>query len=122
MTEQKTPTSEVLNRAAELIEERGWADRNVDSEEAWGEYSDTSPICLEGGILAAVGADKYTIGGLRRCPAYRAVHAYLDFPENRPLYVYNDAIGRSASEVIKVLRATAVIEQAREAELAGASA
>lgn len=109
------PTSEVLNRAADLIEERGWV-QGVDGMIADG----CSPLCLEGGIAAAIGADmhagagpyppKYFYDDVEECPAWAAVTSYLSL---RP-YVWNDNEGRTAAEVVEVLRAVALIEAAKE--------
>jgi hypothetical protein len=112
-------TSETLNRAADLIEERGWAK----GASAWGERDETAPICLEGGMVAALGADisdpdLYT--EFQECPACRAMSSYLGNPSY--LYDFNDAEDRTASEVIEVLRACAVIEASRERESAEVSA
>lgn len=108
-------TSEVLYEAANLIEFRGWAGREVESSQAWGVDDVTSPICLEGGIIAAMGGeDVVPIVQVDKCPAYRAVHRYLELPSNQRLYHFNDARDRTAAEVIEVLRAAAVIEAAKE--------
>lgn len=130
MTEQQTPTSEVLNRAADLIQERGW----VSGPEGWPDsyLPANSPLCIEGGLLAAQGLTSRAAtseeSGLRTCPAYVAVMAHLatddrwrcssDWVEsgNALAYEWNDAPGRTAAEVIEVLRAAAAIEQAREAD------
>lgn len=108
-------TSEILNRAADLIEERGWTSgpRGMEVD---------GPLCLEGAIGAVIGAE--VIGGLRpfyaysdveACPAGTAVIAYLG--EQHPDQ-WNDRPGRTATEVIEVLRAVAVIEAARKEERA----
>lgn len=113
------PTSEVLNRAADLIERQGWVTGTgwptVDREDA--------PLCLEGGIMAALGLriDAEEDDDVEGCPAYRAVHDYLELRDARdldgwpvvPLWMWNDD-REHASEVIEVLRAVAVIEAARE--------
>jgi hypothetical protein len=110
-------TSEVLNRAADLIEERGWTKGG-----GWPTADDEgAALCLEGGIMAALGLhfDKDD-DDVEQCPAYRAVHFYLglkwgdvaDWPQD-PLWTWNDDHG-SEESVIEVLRATAVIEAARE--------
>lgn len=107
-----TTTSETLNRAADLIEERGWT-----FGEGWPIYNrDTSSLCLEGGIMAAQGMAAETHDyekAVIRCPAYLAVLSHLDsgFPY---LFQWNDRKGRTAAEVIEVLRACALIEAARE--------
>lgn len=114
MTER---TSTILNKAADLIETRGWV-----QADGWA-YSpaDDNSLCLEGGIMAAVG---FTGGQDRRifkaCPAYRAVWDYLTddhwkgAPFRTDLYDWNDAQARTKDEVIEVLRAAALIESARE--------
>lgn len=106
-------TSEVLYRAADLIEERGWV-KAVGWENGQGE-----PLCLEGGIMAASGLTNRDIYGARdplsrwaACPAYRAVSDYLGTTDL--LYLWNDQRNRTATEVIEVLRACAVIEAAKE--------
>jgi hypothetical protein len=110
-----TTTSETLNRAADLIEERGW----TQGPRGMSIGTDT-PLCLEGAIGAAVGITKYeryngedvySYDETQSCPAGQAVRAYLDVL--RP-WSWNDHYNRTATEVIEVLRATAVIEAARE--------
>jgi hypothetical protein len=110
-------TSQILNRAADLIEERGWT-RGV-----FGWDDEEGGLCLEGGILAALGL---TSGHRHReeflsCPAYRAVQNYLglvraelphDDALNR-LWFWNDYNGNK-EQVIEVLRAAALIELAKE--------
>ncbi|MGZ4521036.1 MAG: DUF6197 family protein [Mycobacteriaceae bacterium] len=103
-------TSEVLNKAADLIQERGWGQGIWDAGPA---------LCLEGGILAALGhpCDLTTVRPwfAGKCPAFDAVCDYLqiDFPAAMP-WQWNDTVAEDASEVIEVLRACAVIEAARE--------
>jgi hypothetical protein len=113
-------TSDVLNKAADLIEERGWqnADHSV-GDDPWGGGADGStPLCLEGGILAALGLStgKELIPpiGFTRCASYRAVADHLYGDPARMVFTWNDAPGRTAAEVIEVLRACALIEAARE--------
>lgn len=112
-------TSEVLNRAADMIEQYGWttiSDVDPIDGNPWG--GNGQPMCLEGGILAAMGLEPNprgllgsVEGELLSCPAYKAMQEYLG--EER-LYRYNDAEGRTKQEVIEVLRAAAVVEQAKE--------
>lgn len=110
-------TSEVLNKAADLIEQRGW----TTGDHGWDWHRDaTTPLCLEGGILAAMGipAQGGAIARNQKCDAYRAVKDYLvstgDLPAGEHLWRFNDD---SAEErVVGVLRATALIEAARERE------
>lgn len=122
-----TSTADVLNRAADLIKERGWIQGND------GMRVDGSPLCLEGGIAAAIGLEAYNelrddvfvfnYFDVESCPAYAAVRVYL---ATRPAEEYaqafgqgevwgwNDKDGRTQAEVVEVLRAVAVIEAARE--------
>lgn len=109
-------TSEVLNTAADLIESRGW----VQGTSGWDKGA--GGLCLEGGILAAMGLDRANVadfGVWIDCPARHAVRSYLDDPAP---YDWNDEPGRTASEVVEVLRACAVIEASRERESAEVSA
>lgn len=113
-------TSDVLNRAADLIEERGWA-----KGEGWYQGDDSASLCLEGGIQAALGIrdeDYESDDEFRSCPAYKAVASYLGL-SRRDQYVYdfNDNDGRTQAEVVEVLRASAVIEASREREAAEVS-
>jgi hypothetical protein len=112
-------TSDVLNEAADLIQQRGWTQGIF----GWGDIDPNSGLCLEGGIAAASGIgmihDTSTLDtpSIKACPAYKAVAAYLDMggPFCRgALWTWNDAVDRTAAEVIEVLRAAAVIEAARE--------
>lgn len=119
MTELRT--SEVLNRAADLIEERGWGTGPASASLL---NANASGLCLEGGIAAAAGIEQIDIGivdteyapnrtDLLNCPAYRAVQDYLSIPGS--LWIFNDKHDRTASEVIETLRAAALIESSREA-------
>lgn len=113
-------TSEVLDRAADMIQERGWT-YGPSGWEGHGDPEQTG-LCLEGGIAAAVGisldseADQHA---LVSCPAYEAVWNYLETDTtwecfHDRLYDWNDTADRSAEDVIAVLRATALIEAAKE--------
>lgn len=117
----------MLDRAADLIEERGWTTGN----KGW---TDTDgPRCLEGAIATAAGLTllgaEYSPGvqlfsavALSACPASMVVRDYLGedaiksaFTEGASgLWCWNDARGRTATEVIAVLRAAALIERAKE--------
>lgn len=118
-------TSETLNRAADEIERRGWRGWGSSGDSWGGGASSNEPVCLEGGILAAMGLstepspiDGYVVApeGFVYCPAMNAVRDYLG--NNQRPFTFNDAEGRTQAEVIEVLRAAAAIEQAREAEVA----
>lgn len=111
-----TTTSEILNRAADLIEERGWT-----AVGGWiFDYSFAdSNLCLEGGIQAAMGfrgVGRVERIQLRSCPAYVAMSSHIN---SELLYWWNDAKERTAPEVIEALRACAVIEASRERDSAG---
>lgn len=94
-------TSEVLDRAADLIEERGWARP--------GDWSST--LCASNAIVRASG-ETYA-------PAHDALVLYLGGDGHvHGIFAWNDAPGRTAAEVIEVLRACAVIEAAKEQEAA----
>lgn len=123
-------TSEVLDKAADEIERRGWA-RGA----GWMHESSTADdqVCMEGAIMAALGLrlpddehDDEPLRPLYTCPAYRAVSDYLNRepagikPDGfgftgEPLYWWNDEVASSASVVIEVLRAAAMVERTREA-------
>jgi hypothetical protein len=118
--------SETLNLAADLIEERGWRTGG-----GWYGTSETGPLCLEGGIQAAMGVAE---GPGYRCPAWQAVADYLGLDSG--LWQWNDklkfklddcgnptrfhgdslpaAMEHGKQRVIATLRAVAVIEAARE--------
>ena len=119
--------------AADLIEKRGWAQGHVGlphySDYPWGNREDdTSPVCLEGGIAAAIGwpldgaSCQMPKVGFESCPAYLAVAEYLELNNGGRPYEFNDADDRTAAEVVEVLRAAAAIEQAREHEAARVTA
>jgi hypothetical protein len=130
-------TSEVLNRAADLIEERGWVGRGG---QGWTDDAG-SPLCIEGAISAAMGTAIYAYGGFtsapNRCPAGLAVREhlglgpYVGVSTSRALFAWNDELRlvngefvsvRTQAEVVEVLRAAAVIEAAREQKMAEVSA
>lgn len=109
-------TSEILNRAADLIEERGWS-KGVD---AWTPESGGG-LCLEGAIMAAAGITRHI--DAPNCHAYRSVrlhlgdrcrNAVLPGADDDRLWAWNDTVARTAEEVIEVLRACALIEASRE--------
>lgn len=130
MSELKT--SEVLDLAADVVEQRGW------TTGTWNNTREGAPVCIEGGIAAAIGLG-FNLGevgdaeyqAFRQCPAYVAVSEYLGIEEGF-LYSWNDDVLRadeneivhahSQAEVIEVLRAAAAVERAKEESLEGAEA
>lgn len=120
-------TSEVLNLAADQIEQRGW----VVGGNGWNTGS-TEPLCLEGGLMAAMGLNwlefaNDTHSEFRTCPAYTAVQEYLELANREhingdglELWRWNDNEAEDSDHVISVLRAVALVEAAKEAALEGA--
>lgn len=116
-------TSEVLDKAADLVQEQGW----WQSPNGWPRAArQPAGLCLEGGIMAALGVTFDSDPSLEEftaCPAYRAVQSYLGLSHEldedgqavEPLWRWNDDLTRKAAEVIEVLRAAAMVERTREA-------
>lgn len=124
-------TSEVLNRAADLIQERGHRGGG-----GWpGAQRFDGRLCLEGGIMAAAGitwANGTGYWEMQSCPAYKAVREYLEgatpfmWQDDLPYAPISEGTGGwvggseeaarayAKERVIAVLRAAAVIEAARE--------
>lgn len=113
--------SETLNTAADLLQERGWVGRG----DGWDWHGSGGPVCLEGAIYAALGRPAHWLGGgwtskeINDCPAGEAVRRHIETAD--ALWHFNDT-RRTAAEVIEVLRAAAVIEEARENESAAVEA
>lgn len=118
-------TSEVLYRAADLIEQRGWTQGiGFGKPDPWG-HDGQGPVCLEGAIFAAEDwAHGYVVGApaYDRCPAYQAMWSYLGLGfretpfglERNPLFFFNDSSETTQFAVVSALRAAAVIEAAKE--------
>jgi hypothetical protein len=116
-------TSEVLNKAADLIEQRGWATGTCGMD-----ATPDTPLCLEGAIGAALevqtfmsdkaGVERYHYFRLSQSDAYKAILRYLGL--DRDAWMWNDDQSE-ASRVVEVLRACAVIEASRERETAEVS-
>ena len=86
-------TSEVLNKAADLLRERGWIG---EGGQGWEGESD-DPLCIEGAIRAAMGPEIGYYGGFttgpNNCPAGQAVRDYLELGEwsiGKGLFTWND--------------------------------
>lgn len=125
-------TSDVLNKAADLIERRGWVG---EGGRGWLGEDVGDPLCIEGAIDAAMEGGARAFGGFtsgpNACPAGRAVREYLELgafasvTESHCLFQWNDEArydatsgewvpARTAEQVIATLRAAAVIEAAKE--------
>lgn len=121
-------TADILDDAADLIENNPWLQRG-----GWHLEYDHG-LCLEGGIFAAMGVtNARSLMPFRACPAYRAVADYLgpdlrprhmnltgqegdEFVYYPPLYTWNDSPKRTKQEVLDVLRLAA--KQERMADVA----
>jgi hypothetical protein len=108
-------TSDILNKAADLIEEHGW--RN----DGGGWFScPPDPMCVEGALRVA--AHSCTTSRAEAAMHYRRAKSELAAHVGMYPWVWNDRVSQSATEVIEVLRAAALIESARERETAQVSA
>lgn len=115
--------SEACNRAADFIQVHGWGRGAL----TW-TADNGSGVCLEGALAAVLGVSRFSgeedawlpfnTEELRRCPAYQAVSDHLDGEEQ--LWWWNDHQAQSAEHVVGVLRAVAVIHEAREREAVAA--
>lgn len=118
-------TSEVLDLAADKIQQHGWTQFNGwNATPLWRESVDFGSdrggsLCLEGGIMAAMGMslgdDGVHADSILGCPAYNAVHDYLALPFHHRTFRWNDKPERTQAEVIEVLRAAAAVERVKEA-------
>jgi hypothetical protein len=120
-------TSEVLDLSADAIQSRGWI-----QSKGWNAVGG-GPVCLEGGIMAALGMtwqntdlpdSDEEFAELSACPAYVAVKEYLGdvLGEHYSLFNWNDMSVRTAEEVVEVLRSAAAVERVKESALAPALA
>lgn len=89
-------TSEILNTAADLIEERGWRQGTAGAGEG---------VCAISALAAAApGPSKWL----------HAANVFADYLSVELVFVWNDAPERTATDVVAALRSAAAIEQARE--------
>jgi hypothetical protein len=90
-----TTVHEALERAAHIIEQRGWIQNDAESAKG---------ICLTHALLLAADASTLRVGLLRP-----PVCTILGLPFSSPvsLMVWNDQKGRTQQEVIDALRAAA---------------
>jgi hypothetical protein len=111
-------TSQVLNRAADLIEERGWGKGPLSMFGEVGLCVMGALYAAETGALASGSNDENAYDTAERCPAGQAVVAHLGdrlYPPDDPqMWRWNDLVASDGKQVIEVLRATALIEAARE--------
>lgn len=103
--------SSILMQASRIIQERGWA--NGSDADPWAGLTGQS-VCAEGAIAAAMQLDGlgYNRVVANGCPAFTAVTKYLGFEDR--LWAWNDAPGRTATEVINTLKAAAIVELCKE--------
>jgi hypothetical protein len=113
-------TANVLDRAADLIEEHGWGK----GFETWDTKAGEG-LCIEGAILEALGAtsDFPNTYLANTCAAGLAVREYLKMgPMSfaNALWHWNDVNAESQEQVVSVLRGAAAAERAKDKELAHA--
>lgn len=115
MIETQLKTSEVLDLAADKIEENGWRTGG-----GWfPEQHYDQRICLEGGIVAALGLTPETLdlddeddwSSLQTCPAYVAVKSHIG--TSGALWSWNDR-QTSKEPVLAALRGAAEAERQKE--------
>ena len=90
-------TSEVLNTAADLIEERGW-------HQGGDGFGPDGQLCVINALYTAGRKDWHE--AWERTKEHVGIQYALD--------EWNDAEGRTAVEVVAVLRAAALVEAAKE--------
>jgi hypothetical protein len=131
-----TTISETLNRAADVLQVRGWTRATREIENYWfPKACETTPVCVQGAIRAGAGLYTDTDGPLGRHDDARDAKAWLveylttTRPESiNPLsgtvipFGWNDEPGRTVEEVIEVLRAAAATAEVRESETVSTAA
>lgn len=116
---QDMRVSEVLDLAADLIEERGW----ITGSAGWRVQS--GGLCIEGAMAAAMGLridaehdpNEVELSQLHACPAYAAVMNYLGDIEGKlpiSLWYWNDHIAGNRDYVVSVLRGAAAFQRGME--------
>lgn len=111
-------TSEILNQAADYIEEYGWVQCG-----GWYPLWE-EPACLEGAMrvvtMQHTGEDIFTAPADSKWgPLYaRAKAAMRNYLGVGNPWVWNDEIGRTEEEVIEALRAAALMEEVKEGKAA----
>lgn len=113
---QEMKTSEVLFKTIDIIKTQGW----MTGPAGW-RWEDGSRVCLEGGLLAAMGVsagngfEGAEVREFRTCPAYLAVQEYLAIETGwlrEPLYIFND--WSNEARVLAALKGAAEAEQKKE--------
>ena len=122
--------SETLNRAADVLQVRGWTQATPEIPNYWFPNAcESTPVCVQGAIRAATGMYQdqpfSLVGHHDHAEAKAWLVEYLTStrPELiNPLSGYvipfdwNDRSGRTVEEVIEVLRAAAATAEARESD------
>src|SRR5687768_1199599 len=120
MAQGTRPTSEVLTEAADMLKAGRWV-----QGDGWPGAAYNDGLCLEGGIMAALGLVydmNQSNGGLNdfyACPAYKAVREYLDekgelSKGGGSVWGWNDTYWRTKAQVLRVLRTVARREKKKE--------
>lgn len=110
-------TSEILTKAADIIEAQGW----VKGEQ--GTVVGEGPKCLMGAVAQAAGMttfpaawrdqEHYSYTGLYDHPAGKALVEHMGVADSDHLWKFNDA-AEGVNDVLEVLRAAALVEAGRE--------
>ncbi len=91
-------TAEVLDRAADYIEQHGWCQ---------GEFSKNGAVCVSGAISRVLGVEFYRADNR----VYDAKNAFArHLKSDDPPCVWNDEDGRTQEEVIATLREAAKVQ------------
>lgn len=99
-TATEAPVAEILERAAQILEERGWTQGRYGADSI--DIITAGPHCAIGAIATAYGdSDKYL-----RSEAELVLAEFLGL-EYGDVEPWNDEEGRTAGEVIAALRAAA---------------
>lgn len=110
-------TSEILTKAADIIEDQGWV------KGAAGTIVGDGPKCLMGAVGQAAGIttfpaaqddqEHYSCVGIYDHPAGKALVEHMGVADSDHLWKFNDA-AEGVNDVLEVLRAAALIEAGRE--------
>lgn len=114
MIDVQLKTSEVLDLAADKIEENGWRTGG-----GWWPTHGRQELCLEGGLIAALGLTPEELDpddtdqwlGFQSCPAYQAVRNHIG--TTKSLWSWNDS-QNTKERVLEALRGAAEAERQKE--------